>query len=135
MSNVKGYKELVASGSEQDLTTDFLVLGEEFSQPDIEQMVIYLNYTAGTEDGLSLVLRSEDPVDAGENYNEPSYTNAGGGSYMVAEQVYKIDKTNAGRWAIPFLPKGKKKWKIMVEGYGAAASGTISAFVRYFDNI
>ena len=130
---MKGFSTLVTSASPQDLTTDFAILGEQFNQPDVNQCCLFLNYTAGTEDGLSVVLRHEDTNDDGENYNQPAFEATGGGTNIVTEEVLKIAKADAGRWMIPFDPKGRKKWSVYVEGYGSAASGTVSAFVRFTD--
>jgi len=133
MSNMKGFTTLVASTAPQTLTTDFVILGEQFNQPDVNQCCLLLDYTAGTEDGLSVVLRHEDTNDDGENYNQPAFEAVGGGESLVTEEVVKIAKAQAGNWMIPFDPKGRKKWSVFVEGYGSAASGTVSAFVRFTD--
>jgi len=135
MSNVKGYKALKTAASPQTLTTGWVVLGEQFVQPDVEQMFVYVDYTAGDEDGLSIALRSDDAYDSGNDYQTPSYESVGGGEFMVAEEVIKIPKAAAGYWKIPVNPKGEKNWKVMVKGYGASASGTVSGFVRFYDNI
>ena len=133
MSNLLYSTDLVLKASPQALTSEYVLLGSIFTQPDADVVWLKYFYDAGDEAAMDLVCRTVRASGDTDKFKEVTLENTVDGVFLVSEQVNRTVKENAGGWRLRIEPEGEKHYEIYVKAHTPGISfGTVWAFVEFY---